>query len=183
MPSKLAPKNWAFVAALAVVGVLAMAGNAIAADNRPIITHDPAANPSPGGYPITASQVSGRIQLTFPSQIRVASNALVVSGTRKDKTVDTMDAFQTVGGVQTLAGSLQFNDSYGHHHWHYLALDRYELRTHNGLVPVARDQKSGFCLVQEWSGGGTLNPTDCQAFDTQHPSTTGTNALGVTESI
>jgi hypothetical protein len=185
MPSIFAPKKWAFVAALPVAALLATAGTAMA-DNRPLITHDPVANPKPGGYSITASQMNGRIDLTFPSQVRVAQNALVVSGSRRDTTVDTMDAYQTVGGQQSLVGALQFNDSYGHHHWHYIALDRYELRTHNGLIPVARDQKSGFCLVQEWNIGGvghTGNPSDCQKTDPNRLSTTGTNALGVVETI
>jgi hypothetical protein len=181
MPSKFAPKKWAFLAVLPVAAFIAMAGTAMAA-GPPDITHDPAANPAPGGYPIKAVQTGSRIDLTFPSQVRVGQNALVVSGSRKDKTVDTMDAYQTVDGQQTLVGALQFNDSYGHHHWHYIALDRYELRRHSDLTPVARDQKSGFCLVQEWSGH-TLNPSDCEATDPDNPGSTGTNALGVTERI
>jgi Lysyl oxidase len=115
---------------------------------------------------------NGQVQLQFPAEIKIASDggALTISGTRKDTTVDTMDAFES--GVSGVVGALQYNYDPTHNHWHYLALDRYDLVTHDSsLMEVARDQKTGFCLVQS----AQVNPTDCQKT---HP-----EALSVTETI
>ena len=71
--------------------------------------------------------------------------------------MNTMDAFEA--GVSGVVGALQYNFDPSHQHWHYLALDRYDLRSHDSsLTEVARDQKTGFCLVQS----AQINPTDCQ---------------------
>ena len=84
--------------------------------------------------------------------------------------MNTMDAFEA--GVSGVVGALQYNFDPSHQHWHYLALDRYDLRSHDSsLTEVARDQKTGFCLVQS----SAINPTDCQH---NNPS-----ALSVSETI
>jgi len=112
-----------------------------------------------------------KVQLQFPAQINVGSDGgkLEISGSRKDTTVNTMDAFQA--GVSGVVGSLQYNFDPSHQHWHYLALDRYDLRTHDtSLTLVARDQKTGFCLVQS----SAINPTDCQK---NNPNVVGNQAV------
>jgi len=125
---------------------------------------------SDGG--ITAVQMGNQVQLQFPSQIDVgtAGGALTISGARQDTTVNTMDAFEA--GVNGVVGALQYNFDPTHQHWHYLALDRYDLRIHDpSLAEVARDQKTGFCLVQSED----INPSNCQQ---KNPS-----ALSVSETI
>src|SRR6185312_7193819 len=124
---------------------------------------------SDGG--ITAVQMGSQVQLQFPSQIDVGTGggALTISGARQDTTVNTMDAFEA--GVNGVVGALQYNFDPTHQHWHYLALDRYDLRTHDtSLTLVARDQKTGFCLVQS----AQVNPTDCQKGN---PNVVGNNAV------
>jgi hypothetical protein len=160
------PSKWgAAFAALFVC--LATAGSAGAA--LPDISQAPAPT-SDGG--ITAMQVGDQVRLQFPSQIDVGTSGgpLTITGSRQDTTVNTMDAFEDgVGGV---VGALQYNFDPTHQHWHYLALDRYDLRTHDpSLVEVARDQKTGFCLVQS----DQINPSNCQQ---KNP-----DALGVSETI
>jgi hypothetical protein len=155
-----------------VAALLAMAGTANAA--LPNITQAPA--PAWDGLPGSAQgfsmvKVGSQVQLQFPAEIKVNSNggALSISGSRKDATVNTMDAFQS--GVSGVVGSLQYNFDPTHQHWHYLALDRYDLRTHDtSLTLVARDQKTGFCLVQS----AQINPTDCQKGN---PNVVGNNAV------
>ncbi|HXD57421.1 MAG TPA: lysyl oxidase family protein [Thermoleophilaceae bacterium] len=149
-----------------------MAGTANAA--LPNITQAPA--PAWDGLPGSAQgfsmvKVGGQVQLQFPAEIKVNSNGgpLTISGSRKDSTVNTMDALQS--GVNGVVGSLQYNFDPTHQHWHYLALDRYDLRTHDtSLTLVARDQKTGFCLVQS----AQVNPTDCQKGN---PNVVGNNAV------
>jgi Lysyl oxidase len=172
MPSKFAPKKWAFFAVLPVAAFFAMAGTAMAA--LPNITQGPA--PAWDGLPgsvqgFSMVKVGSQVQLQFPAEIKIGSNggALTISGSRKDTTVNTMDAFQS--GVSGVVGSLQYNFDPTHQHWHYLALDRYDLRTHDpSLTLVARDQKTGFCLVQS----AQINPTDCQKGN---PNVVGNNAV------
>ena len=117
-------------------------------------------------------KVGSQVQLQFPAEIDVLSDGgpLTITGSRKDTSVNTMDAFQA--GVSGVVGALQYNFDPSHQHWHYLALDRYDLRTHDSsLTEVARDQKTGFCLVQSEQ----INPTNCQQ---KNPS-----ALSVSETI
>jgi hypothetical protein len=133
----------------------------------------PAWDNPPTGF--TIAKVGSQVQLQFPAEIKIGSDggALAITGSRKDATVNTMDAFQS--GVSGVVGALQYNFDPSHQHWHYLALDRYDLRTHDtSLALVARDQKTGFCLVQS----AQINPTDCQKGN---PGVTGNNA--VTETI
>ncbi|MGZ4201223.1 MAG: lysyl oxidase family protein [Thermoleophilaceae bacterium] len=104
-------------------------------------------------------KVGSSVQLQFPAEIDITKNggALTITGSRHDTSVNTMDAFEA--GVSGVVGALQYNFDPSHQHWHYLALDRYDLRMHDSsLAEVARDQKTGFCLVQS----AQINPTDCQ---------------------
>jgi hypothetical protein len=126
------------------------------ADTLPHVTQAPA--PTSSGD-VSIVQVGAQTRLEFPSQINVESDggALTIAGSRADTTVDTIDA--TEAGVAGVVGALQYNANPTHRHWHYLALDRYDLRTHDpSLTEVARDQKTGFCLYQS----AVVNPTYCQ---------------------
>ncbi len=155
------------MAVVVFLAALAFAGRAAAA--LPDIKQAPAPTWD-GGF--TLVKVGSQVQLQFPAQIDVLSDGgpLTITGSRKDTTVNTMDAFQ--GGVSGVVGALQYNFDPTHQHWHYLALDRYDLRTHDpSLAEVARDQKTGFCLVQSTE----INPTNCQQ---KNPS-----ALSVSETI
>src|SRR5438477_5281558 len=136
------PSKWGAAAgALFVCLVTAASASAL-----PDISQAPAPA-SDGG--ITAAQVGDQVRLQFPSQIDIGASGgpLTITGSRQDTSVNTMDAFEN--GVSGVVGALQYNYDPTHQHWHYLALDRYDLRTHDPLLTeVARDQKTGFCLVQ-----------------------------------
>ena len=160
------PSKWGATAGALLI-CLAAAAPANAA--LPDISQAPAPL-SDGG--ITAVQMGSQVQLQFPSQIDVGTGggALTISGARQDTTVNTMDAFEA--GVNGVVGAIQYNFDPTHQHWHYLALDRYDLRMHDPtLTEVARDQKTGFCLVQSED----INPSNCQQ---KNPS-----ALSVSETI
>src|SRR5919197_6711664 len=163
------PSRW--VAAVgALFASLAFAASAAAA--LPDISQAPAPS-SDGG--ISVVTVGGQVRLQFPSQIDIGAGGgpLTITGSRQDGSVNTMDAYEA--GVSGVVGALQYNYDPTHQHWHYLALDRYDLRTHDtSLALVARDQKTGFCLVQS----AQINPTDCQKGN---PGVTGNNP--VTETI
>ncbi len=153
MPSKTAPK-WALASVVACLATLGLASSAFAA--LPDIKQAPAPTWD-GGFSMV--KVGSQVQLQFPAQIDVTTKGgpLTITGSRKDTSVNTMDAFEA--GVSGVVGALQYNFDPSHQHWHYLALDRYDLRTHDSsLTEVARDQKTGFCLVQS----AQINPTNCQ---------------------
>src|ERR1700704_1723600 len=129
MPSNFAPK-WLCAAVVAVAGSLAMAGSASA-----LFPDIQQANPLNDGVgPLAITQNGSSAVLAFPSDIFVGNNggSLQISGSRKDTSVLTMDAFQT--GVSGAVGALQFSVAYGHDHWHYLALDRYDLLPQSASV-------------------------------------------------
>ena len=48
--------------------------------------------------------------------------------------------------IRPVAGTLQYAVSADHSHWHYLGLDRYELRKASNQKRVAPDNKTGFCM-------------------------------------
>jgi hypothetical protein len=129
---------------------------------------------------ISLQQVGSAWHLTFPSDVYVDTDGgpLTITGSRQDTSVTTMDAYQD--GVTAPVGALQYSDAYGHHHWHYLALDRYDLLphapsvAHDGLADsLGRDQKTGFCLVQSPMPN---NSTDCLWNQPGALSLTGANA-------
>jgi hypothetical protein len=175
MPSNFAPK-WLCAAVVAVAGSFAMASSAFAA--FPDIQQ---ANPLGDGVgPLAITQNGSSAVLAFPSDIFVGNNggSLQISGSRKDTSVLTMDAFQT--GVSGPVGALQFSVAYGHDHWHYLALDRYDLlpqspsvATQGLAASLGRDTKSGFCLVQSPQPN---NSSDCLKGQTNALDLTGANA-------
>ena len=155
------------------LGALVGAGVALLALAAPAVAAPPDVQqvaPPTFNSTVSVTQVGGRMQLIFPSRISVPSGTLEVSGSRRDTSVNTMDALQTVNGQQLPAGAFQYNFAPDHQHWHYLALDRFDLRTHDAsLTDVARDQKTGFCV-------GDGNPPNTNFCEKNTPS-----ALSVTE--
>jgi hypothetical protein len=67
---------------------------------------------------------------------------------------------RAANGTETVRrgiGTLQFAISADHRHWHYLSLDRYELRKASNQKRVAPDNKTGFCMpdhvfTPDWCG-------------------------------
>lgn len=174
MPSKIALSRVPLVAVAASFACLAVSSSAGA--TLPDLQQGPA--PISTSEPLSINKVGSSVELSFPSEIDVASDGgdLTIRGSRKDTTVDTMDA--TEDGVSGVVGALQFNYDPTHDHWHFLALDRYELRTHDtSLTPVARDQKTGFCLFQS----NQLSDNFCQHDNDQATSVFETIAHGNTD--
>jgi hypothetical protein len=175
MPSKFAIK--ALAAAISVLAAsCAFAVSALA--DTPDVTQDNPLNDGVGG--ISLQQSGSAWHLVFPSDIYVSSGTLQISGQRSDTSVFTMDAYQT--GVSAPVGALEYSIAYGHDHWHYLALDRYDLLPHNPSVAgdgladtLGRDQKSGFCL-EDSTGWNGYNQTQCQHNNPSALSLTGVNS-------
>jgi lysyl oxidase len=86
----------------------------------------------------------GRSLLVFGSAVdNVGRGALVVEGRRAGREMRT---WQLVGGRRIpLAARLRYVRSETHRHWHFPALERYELRRPDGTL-AGRDRKTGFCL-------------------------------------
>jgi predicted actin-binding protein/lysyl oxidase len=123
--------------------------------------------------PVMIIQENGRDNLAFSSGIQntqgvasVAPGPLMVTGSRPDVTVNTMSAVQTVDGTKTLVGALQYNVSPSHQHWHFLNLDRYQLRAHDpGNAVLGIDQKSGFCLAATLNNNCGVDNPDLLGLD------------------
>lgn len=56
------------------------------------------------------------------------------------------------GGVRIdqASGALKYVNAYPHHHWHFLGLDHYELRSASDFKLHVRDYKSGFCIADHY---------------------------------
>jgi hypothetical protein len=177
MPSRFARTRISAIAALVVTASLALAAHSSAA--TPDVTQDNPLNDGVGG--ISLQQSGSAWHLVFPSDIYVSSGTLQISGQRADTSVFTMDAYQTDGGSAPV-GALEYSIAYGHDHWHYLALDRYDLLPHNASVAsdgladtLGRDQKSGFCL-EDSTGWNGYNQTQCQHNNPAALDLTGVNS-------
>jgi lysyl oxidase len=147
---------------------------AAAGANPPNLVQQPLADFQQGGFdPVQIIQENGRDNLAFTSGIHndkgvgsVEPGTLAVTGSRPDLTVNTMSAVQSVDGTQTLVGALQFNVAVTHHHWHFLNVDRYQLRAHDpGNAVLGVDQKSGFCLAATLNGNCGQNNPDLLGID------------------
>ena len=167
MSSSLAPK-WVPALLVTVAATLGFAGSALAA--LPDIKQGPAPTWD-GGFSMV--KVGSQVQLQFPAEIDITTNGgpLTITGSRKDTTREHDGRVR--GGRERRGGRapVQLRPEPS-----ALALpralDRYDLRSHDSsLTEVARDQKTGFCLVQS----AQINPTDCQH---NNPS-----ALSVSETI
>lgn len=159
------------VPALVSVGLTALLLSGTAANaNPPNLVQKPIADfvPDPGARPQIVHTADGRDHLAFSSGIwnrqgagSVAPGNLVVNGSRPDQTVNTMSAVQDVDGTQTTVGAFQYNVAPSHQHWHFLNLDRYQIRAHDpGNAVLGVDQKTGFCLAATLNGNcGENNPS------------------------
>ena len=85
----------------------------------------------------------------------IGAGAIHIRGTRVGAS-RTMRADQLVhrrgGGVRVVreVGRLAYEPHPPHHHWHLQPYERYELRRAGDDAFVARDTKSGFCLLDRW---------------------------------
>jgi hypothetical protein len=74
-------------------------------------------------------------------------------------------------------GVLRYVKNPDHQHWHYLGFDRYELQVASLSAPATPDNKSGFCLGDRYSSGGS------GAVYTGHCGLGQTTLLSLTEGI
>ena len=84
--------------------------------------------------------------------------ALLVYGRRRNGSND-MVAKQVVRRADgsllhvPAVGTIRHTRSRGHHHWHLLRFDRYELRRASDHTLVLPDRKTGFCLGDRYDSG------------------------------
>jgi serine protease len=107
----------------------------------------------PSNLQVVASRTHRGWVLGFQSAVRnIGEGPLIIRGERKSLATATMTANQIVqradGSLELVpgVGSLSYAYSRDHQHWHYLGFDRYEFRRAGSSTPLARDQKTGFCL-------------------------------------
>ncbi len=132
---------------------------------------DPATLPDLVALPPWAIDVQrdgGRDLLRFAgSPWNAGPGKLVVEGYRR-RGAETMNAFQyfvdTAGQVtgRAPAGTMEFHDQRGHHHWHFLQFVRYRLLRPSGRG-VVRARKQAFCLaatdlIDPWAPGAERVP-------------------------
>ena len=97
-------------------------------------------------------EAEGRFELGFTSAVENRGNGpLRVNGRRRPGSSDMSgDQFiRRADGSSARApgvGTLRYTKSTGHHHWHLLRFDRYELRRASDHRLVTPDRKTGFCL-------------------------------------
>jgi hypothetical protein len=109
----------------------------------------------PLDWSLRAVPVDGRIhyRLGFRSAVEnVGQGPLVVVASRPSIGEPLMTAEQkilhadgSIGWVPDI-GRLRFDVNPTHQHWHFLAFDRYELRSARRYRRVRRGRKAGFCL-------------------------------------
>jgi lysyl oxidase len=99
-----------------------------------------------------------RFHLGFASAVdNIGAGPLIVAGHRASTAEPQMTADQTIlqhdGSTRTVRdiGRLQYVHSETHDHWHYLAFDRYELRSAINYKLVSPDHKTGFCLGDRYN--------------------------------
>ena len=109
---------------------------------------------APTGLRVTGG--AGRYRLGFTSAVdNIGRGAIHIRGTRVGA-ARTMRGDQIVhergGGAHVVPeiGRLAFEPHPPHHHWHFQPFERYELRRAADFAFVARDGKSGFCLLDRW---------------------------------
>ena len=133
---------------------------------------------APGGLVVTQARGDGETQfrLGFASLVEnVGAGALVVEGRRQRPSVAAMTADQLVaradGSTRTYRsiGVLRYAEASDHAHWHLTPFARYELRRADDSGLVARDQKVGFCLIDDYRRAGPDLPGEpSAAVFTQH---------------
>jgi Lysyl oxidase len=95
-------------------------------------------------FGVSVVQRGGRSLLVFGSAVdNVGRGPVLVEGRRVG---GEMRTWQVIGGRRiALPVRLHYVRSETHRHWHFPALERYELRRLDGSL-VGRDRKTGFCL-------------------------------------
>lgn len=105
---------------------------------------------------ITVMKIEGRYALGFTSNVEsVGEGALVIHGRRAagEREMTATQIVETSRGGKIRfepVGSLAFEPHAPHFHWHLQQFERYELRSVTRPSLVARDRKSGFCLIDRW---------------------------------
>ncbi len=109
---------------------------------------------SPRGLVVVSS--GGRFRLGFASATESRGEGpLVIRGVRPPGR-QFMRAHQVIeglgGGTRVVldVGALEFERHPPHFHWHFQDFVRYELRRASDFALVARDRKTGFCLVDRY---------------------------------
>jgi len=94
----------------------------------------------------------GNLLLAFDTQFDNLGDGPLVIEAEAAAEDETMEARQSVehedGSMregEEIAGTLRFERSEDHNHWHFFRFMRYELRDTNGEI-AAPDQKTGFCV-------------------------------------
>ncbi len=108
---------------------------------------------------VTVSQAGRRFNLGFASSTENRGvGPLVITGARQPGR--PMRAHQTVemrdGAVRVIhdIGRMRYEPHAPHFHWHLKSFVTYQLHRASDFAVVARDGKSGFCLIDRW--GRTL---------------------------
>ncbi len=103
-----------------------------------------------------------RHQLGFDSAVdNRGEGPLLVNGRREDSSGDMVAAqlIRRADGSIARApgvGTIRYTRSQGHHHWHLLRFDVYELRRASDGALVRPDRKTGFCLGDRYDSGHRL---------------------------
>lgn len=101
--------------------------------------------------PVVEPDDEGRLLLAFDTQFdNLGDGPLIIEAEATE--AEMMDARQSIehedGSTregEEMAGTVRFERSEDHNHWHFFRFMRYELRTLEGEL-TAPDQKSGFCV-------------------------------------
>lgn len=111
----------------------------------------------------------GRYELGFNSAVENhGRGALRVYG-RRGAGANDMVAEQVVrradGSLLRVpaVGTIRYTRTKGHHHWHLLRFDRYELRRAFDHTLVRPDRKTGFCLGDRYDSGRSFRAKPSQA--------------------
>jgi Lysyl oxidase len=110
---------------------------------------------APRGLIVVPRQSGGatRFELGFSSHVdNIGKGPMIIVGSRPSTSVPLMQASQIVnlqdGETRTVpgVGTLHYQVSEDHQHWHLNRFMTYELRTVTTYRIVGHDQKTGFCL-------------------------------------
>jgi hypothetical protein len=119
---------------------------------------------------VTQETNAGRFELGFDSAVENhGRGALRILGRRATGSSD-MVAEQLVrrtdGSLLRVpaVGTVRYTRSRGHHHWHLLRFDRYELRRASDHKLVRPDRKTGFCLGDRYDSGRSFPRKPSEPF-------------------
>jgi hypothetical protein len=108
---------------------------------------------------VVTRESDGRFELGFESAVENHGRGpLRIRGRRSTDSAD-MGAEQLIRRTDgshvrvPRVGRIRYTRSRGHHHWHLLGFDRYELRRASDGALVRPDRKTGFCLGDRYDSG------------------------------